>query len=145
MKDEGLSWSRTYPVFGTPKGLSVGRKPGVYRVRAFGEEGLPMPISRLGGVDPLGILHIGKSVDLERRLNDFRRAARGRRSPHKAGVEFAKWRFERVVPISRLYFDYVETTDEPEALRLESVLQNDYRFLLLDRPPLDCTSGRNRD
>jgi hypothetical protein len=34
---------------------------GIYRVRITNPEGIPIPISRIGGIDPDGIMNIGRS------------------------------------------------------------------------------------
>jgi hypothetical protein len=39
------------------------RYPGVYQIRFIDFEGLPIPIPRIGGVDPRGIGYIGSSVN----------------------------------------------------------------------------------
>ena len=64
-------WSDTYLL--TPgHHLEVGRHPGVYRILAFDPQGQPVPICRLNGVDPLGILHVGQSIMLGVRVRTFR-------------------------------------------------------------------------
>ena len=142
MEDESLEWSPAYPLFKTERHLAVMGKPGVYRIRAFTEYGDPLPIGRFAGVDPLGILHIGKSGNLGRRIRSFRQAAQGLKAAHHAGREFCEWRFERLVPPERLRFDCFVTSTEQEALRLERALHQEYRNRFLDRPPLDGTSGQ---
>ena len=144
MKDDSLEWSPAYPLFGAKHHLDVSGKPGVYRIRAFAGDGNPLPIPRANGVDPAGILHIGKSTDLGRRLRFFRQAAEGKKASHHAGREYANWHFEKLVPLEQLRFDYLLTDDETEALDLERRLHEAYRFAYLDRPPLDGTSGQSR-
>jgi len=90
----------------------------------------------------MGILHIGKSKDLGRRIGYFRRAAAGAAAAHKAGREFSEWGFERLLPLGSLCFDYIETPTERDALDLERRVHEDYRRRFLDRPPLDSTSGQ---
>jgi hypothetical protein len=142
MKNENLEWSPAYPLFNTRDHLTVRRKSGVYRVRAFTEHGAPLPIPRFAGVDALGILHIGKASDLGRRIGYFRRAAEGGKAAHNAGHEFFEWHFANLIPPERLRFDYIETSTAQEALKLEHALHVEYRRRFLDRPPLDSTSGR---
>jgi hypothetical protein len=142
MEDESLKWSPAYPLFNSKCHLAVKGKLGVYRIRAFTEYGEPLPICRLGGVDRLGILHIGKSVKLGDRIQMFRRAAEGLKAAHHAGREFYEWRFERLIPHERLHFDYFDTSTGREALSLERALHQEYRNKFLDRPPLDGTSGQ---
>ena len=122
--------------------LGVDSAPGVYRIRAFAVNGEPLNIPRLGGVDSLGILHIGKSVNLRKRILTFRRALDQEKAAHKAGNEFFDWNFSKVVPERLLRFDYIYTDTEPGAVELETRVHRDYRRTYLDRPPLDGTSGR---
>lgn len=145
MGNESPKWSSDYPLFDTKHHLEVSGMPGVYRIRAFTEQGKPLPIPRLGGVDSLGILHIGKSKNLGRRIRMFRQAAEGLKASHHAGLEFFKWKFEQIIPHDKLRFDYFETSTEPEALKLERLLHEEYRKEFFDRPPLDGTSGQTTE
>lgn len=144
MKSDSLKWSLAYPLFGTKHHLEISGKPGVYRIRAFAPDDNPLPIPRANGVDPAGILHIGKSNDLGRRLRFFRQAAEGKKASHHAGREYARWHFEKLVPREQLRFDYLLVNDGTESLALERRLHEEYRFVYLDRPPLDGTSGQSR-
>ena len=111
VEDENLEWSPAHLLFGTKHHLEVMGKPGVYRIRAFTETGDPLPTQRFGGVDQLGILHIGKSVDLGRRIGMLRQAAQGGKASHHAGREYKAWGFEKLVPRKLLRFDYILTPD----------------------------------
>jgi hypothetical protein len=139
---ETVKWSRPYPLFNSTEHLEVSGKPGVYRIRALTHNSESLSIYRLGGIDPEGILHIGKSINLGRRIRTFRQAAEGLKASHHAGLEFFHWGFEKVIPRERLHFDHFETRSEQEALKLEHLLHEEYRKRYLDRPPLDGTSGQ---
>lgn len=145
MGNESLEWSLSRVLFGTKHHLDVMGEPGIYRIRAFTEDGKPLPINRFGGVDRLGILHIGKSVNLGNRIRRFRQAAERLKASHHAGREYAKWRFDKLVPRERLRFDYIVTLTERDALALERELHKAYRTQFFDRPPLDSTSGQSRE
>ena len=112
IENENLKWSPAYPLFNTKHHLELRDKPGVYRIRAFTEHGEPLCIGRFGGVDPHGILHIGKSGNLGTRIRMCRQAAEGLKASHHVGREFSKWHFERLIPRERLRFDYIETSTE---------------------------------
>ena len=142
MGSESIKWSLAYPLFNTKHHLELNGKPGVYRIRVFTEQEEPLPIHRLSEVDPAGILHIGKSINLGVRIRMFRQAAEGLKASHHAGLEFSEWHFERLIPQERLRFDYYKTASEPAALKLERMLHEEYRKKFLDRPPLDGTSGQ---
>jgi hypothetical protein len=141
MKEE-IKWSPVFPLFNSKKHLDAGGKPGVYRIRAFAGSGEALSISRLGGVDPEGILHIGKSKNLGRRIRTFRQAAEGLQAAHHAGCEFYDWDFEKIIPRGRLRYDYAIASTEKDALNLERSLHEEYRKKYFDRPPLDGTSGQ---
>ena len=142
MENKILKWSQDYPVFNNTYNLKMRNKAGVYRIRAFKEHGKPFPIHRLGGVDSLGILHIGKSKNLKNRINFFRQSSEGKNDSHHAGYEFYIWDFKKIIPLNNLRFDYIETPTEQEALRMERLLHKEYREQFFDRPPLDSTSGQ---
>jgi len=138
-----LRWSGTY-LLTSGHHLEVRKRPGVYRIRAFNSQGQAMPVRRLNGLDPLGILHIGQSIKLGVRVRTFRQAAEGLRAPHQAGIQFNYWGFAGIFPLQHLRFDYVLVQSQNEAIRLERQLHEEYRRQYLDRPPLDGTSGQSQ-
>ena len=140
---ENIQWSRAYLLFNSREHLEVSGKPGVYRIRAFNDKGESLSIHRLGGIDTEGILHIGKSSNLGRRIRTFRQAAEGLKASHHAGLEFFHWGFEKVTTQESLRFDHFETGSDQEALKLERFLHEEYRKKYFDRPPLDGTSGQS--
>ena len=50
--------------------------PGVYQVRLVDEDGNPVQIPRFTGTDEEGLIYIGSSVDLGRRLREFENTAK---------------------------------------------------------------------
>jgi hypothetical protein len=145
MGNQGIKWSRDYLLFNSQDHLPLRNKPGVYRIRAFIDHKEPLSINRLGGVDPFGILHIGKSNNLGVRIRAFRQASEGLKASHHAGIEFKAWGFEKLIPRGNLRFDYFLTSTEQEALQCERYLHKEYRDKYLDRPPLDGTSGQSSE
>jgi hypothetical protein len=98
---------------------------------------------RFNGDDSEGILHIGMSGDLFKRLKSFHKGAIRRKFPaHFASSEFIKWKFDDLIPTDHLRFDFIETSGEDAAKALETELHRNYRSKFLDRPPLDGTSGK---
>ena len=136
-----MEWSELHPLR-SGYHLEIGRRAGVYRIRAIDADGRPVSIARVKGTDPDGILHIGQSVNLGVRIRTFRQAAEGLRAPHHAGIEFRRWGFGDRFPLQNLRFDYILVEDGAVALRLERELHEEYRRRYLDRPPLDGTSGQ---
>ena len=139
---QGVRWSGPFRFFNLRpgQGLHVDNRPGVYRIRAFHDDGKAFTIPRLRGIDSLGILHIGKSVDLKRRIREFSRSVEG--TPrHQAGNELYRWRSDRAIPPRCLRYEYYYTATGDDALEEEGQLQKRYRDRYLDRLPLDATSG----
>jgi len=139
-----LSWSESYPLPSSTSRhhLGIQEAAGVYRIRAFDQEGQPAPIARAGGTDPLGILHIGESEQLGIRVRHFRQAAEGLAAQHPAGRRFHRWGFARQFPIARLRFDYARVQGKSEARRLEGRLHEEYSQKYLDLPPLDAQQSK---
>jgi len=135
-----IRWSRPILLFNTQDHLGLKGRPGVYRVRAYKDD-KPQHILRYGGVDRLGILHIGESNNLAVRIRTFRQATEGLKASHHAGCEFYEWRFYRRVLARVLRYDYYLTRTKEGAIKLEALLHRKYRLRFLDRPPLDGTSG----
>ena len=137
-----FDWSGPYPLYPPPhRDLQVDSRPGIYRIRAFGQNRKPLHISRFSGSELLGILHIGESSNLRRRIQEFRHSIEGRWR-HQAGNEFDYWGFSKVVPQVLLRFDYIYVDTKQDAIEIETRLHVEYRNRYLDRPPLDGTSGR---
>jgi len=146
MKSRGAAflWSQAH-LLTSREHLKIGRRPGVYRIRAFDAKGRPLPVARAAGVDSLGILHIGQSKNLGVRLRTFRQAAEGLQAAHHAGNQFHHWGFSRRFPFQHLRFDYVLANSQKEAIEWERELHEEYRRAFLDRPPLDGTSGQSSE
>ncbi|MBI3627957.1 MAG: hypothetical protein HY220_04430 [Candidatus Sungbacteria bacterium] len=120
------SWSKPARLFGTDDHRDVQRRAGVYRIRAFKDDGTPLPIARFAGIDPDGLMHIGKSGNVGTRVRMCRQACEGLKASHSAGKDYCQWNFERILPRMRLYYDYFLTDSESEARRLEAELQETY-------------------
>jgi hypothetical protein len=66
------NWQEISSIKNLTGGLS--RVPGVYKIRLSDSAGRPVPVGRLLGVDRKGVLAIGESVNLARRIKEFYRA-----------------------------------------------------------------------
>jgi hypothetical protein len=136
-----VQWSKPYEAVKESFRQLPPNQPGVYRIRAFNPRGRPMPIRRLAGTDPDGVLHIGQSRNIRARIPQFYRSARTGHGNHHAGNEFYNWAFGKRFPLQDLRFDYALAKDQKEAPGLERQRHEMYRQQYLDRPPLDGTSG----
>jgi hypothetical protein len=144
VKTDKFNWSQAFPldpISDWPTGR-LNDQAGVYRIRAFSKGGTPQSIRRFNGEDPEGLLHIGMSGDLFKRLRSFHKGVIREEFPaHFASSEFVKWGFKKLVPARLLRFDFIATVDNAAARTLETELHRAYRYKFLDRPPLDGTSG----
>ena len=120
----------------------VDSTPGVYRVRIFNTDGKPSPIRRALGVDTDGILDIGESNNLRKRLREFWGCARGKYYPHSAGIEYRKWKLDQHWPLEQLHFDFIHVREKADAEKLELRMIDNYRKQFYDRPPLNKSQGK---
>ncbi|MEO0090556.1 MAG: hypothetical protein ABIK40_03710 [candidate division WOR-3 bacterium] len=63
-------------------------KSAIYKIRLSNHKGKPIAIPRFLKKDKNGILMIGRTKNLKRRLNNFRRAVEKNISPHSEGKKF---------------------------------------------------------
>lgn len=97
--------------------------PGVYRIIVLSKNGKPKPVSRAGGRDQDGVLYIGRSLYLRRRLNTLRRMLfEGVPRGAIAGLTYkASPPIQSVAPPSQLAFRFEHFADcnakERELLR----------------------------
>ena len=107
----------------------IKEEPGVYRIRHADHE-----IGRANGTDDEGILHIGMSKNLRRRVREFYKAATTKKGSHSAGLKYSNYGFGKKFPISSLTCEYVYTS---KARDHEKELHAKYIKTYLDHPPLD--------
>ena len=64
----------------------LSKVPGVYKIRLSDSAGRPIPVGRLLGIDKKGLLAIGESVNLGRRIKEFHNAyTAGKFGRHSVG------------------------------------------------------------
>ena len=135
-------------------GFSSGKVPdtsGVYIIGAVTRAGRPIPLRRLNGTDAAGILCIGKSKDVRRRIREF---VADIRTPgldtayHSAGWNFrAYFRDNPRRGIIRLAEENLEATwkttaRDRHADHLETKLLQAYVKKYQDKPPLNISIKR---
>ena len=64
-------WGKWHEIETIYHDIDILDKKGLYEIRMVDEENNPLPVPRLGGMDPKGIIYIGKSVRLHPRIEDF--------------------------------------------------------------------------
>lgn len=130
----------------------IEEKPGVYIVRYL-EGGLPKHFTRLNGIDEEGILCIGKSVNLRRRIREFVKDIATKGLPekyHSEGWNFRKYFRDNPNPkafkpkIENMEVIWKALSSEDEADNLETELIQDYVMTFQDKPPLNISIKRKR-
>jgi excinuclease UvrABC nuclease subunit len=115
-------------------------KPGVYKLIAFDKKGNIIPINRFIGTDQNGILYIGKSKNLLKRMTKLRR---GIINPEEEKGHIAIRRIKSIKNILnyiditslRISIDYIEFPES--AKEFEKTLLNKYTEEFGERPPLN--------
>ena len=125
-----------------PEGIK--RRPGVYIVHAQTTTGAFQHLPRLLGHDPDGILFIGQSKNVRRRVATLKRAMtirEWRKVPHSEGRTY-RWvpALRKEFPIDRLYVS-VRYTDTPEDQERRQITE--YARRLGEVPPLNLSVGQN--
>jgi len=92
-----LNWSQWYSLYrlAEQKWEIIPESPGVYVIR-WGVEGKSKAIPRAGGVDEEGIIYIGRSKNLRRRIKQFWTNVVGKYAPHIVGITYREYKFHRV-------------------------------------------------
>jgi len=110
----------------------VPRGPGAYQMATN------RPLARAVGVDPLGIIDIGESTNLRKRLKDFMRCAAQRgQEGHMAGWRYSFFRLERYLPLASLRVRWKATQTKAAAYRAECKMLSQYLHRHCELPPLN--------
>ncbi|MBK9034629.1 MAG: hypothetical protein IPL61_25750 [Myxococcales bacterium] len=120
------------------------KAPGVYVVQAK-KRGRLRAIPRAAGVDPDGVLVIGETMHLARRIRSLLKAmsleVTQKSVSHRAGLDYSKghgWDYGRSFPLTDLVVRWWPTNRHKV---LEAGLLERYRWEFLDRPPLNASIG----
>ena len=125
-----------------PERLGMANPPGkggTYVIQVYAGT-TPRAVRRANGDDVLGVLLIGESINLARRINTMRSAMQllddKRSFSHRPGLEYSKgwgYDFARAFEYTTLNVRYWMTRSHAV---LEATLLERYRWEYLDRPPL---------
>jgi len=127
-------------------------KPGVY-VLTYIENGKPKTFSRLNGIDSEGILLIGKTVNLTRRVREFYKdiLSEGLKEKyHSEGWNFRAYFRDNPNPQAiklnpeNVWVHWMLMENEREAYEFETQLIQDYVMTFQDKPPLNISIKRQR-
>lgn len=123
-------WGKWRPIEEIIDDPSLQDKRGVYQVRMVDERNRPLSIHRIAETDPNGIIYIGQSVGLRRRLLDFYRGN------HSGGGMY--WlvfrRLNKVIP-HRLQVRVMASADD----NTETNLIRGYFREFCELPPFNST------
>lgn len=130
----------------------IDEKPGVYVIRYL-EGSTPKHFTRLNGIDEEGILCIGQSKNLRKRIWQFLKDATAEGLSikyHSEGWNFRKYFRDNPNPKAiRLEIENMEVIwkildNEDEAKELETRLIQGYVMRFQDKPPLNISIKRKR-
>jgi len=99
-----------------------------------------MHLQRLKNIDKKGLLYVGHTVDLRRRLREFFRSAYLGKEDHSSGWTFYKYYGNRF-KFENLEFSWSVTT-KTKAKNEEWKYLNQYQRRFFDRPPLNLSLMR---
>lgn len=107
--------------------------PGVYVIA------VNKPLSRVVGVDRIGILYIGEAGGLRRRLSMFYRCASGNKDvAHSAGRHYLHYKIKHYFPLHILKVRWTELKTKEEAKHMEGKLLREYIKHHCELPPLNA-------
>lgn len=112
--------------------VAAPKKPGTYVIAT------DRPLHRAVGKDEDGILTIGESASLHRRMQVFAKCALTHSTPgHISGWRFSFFRFDRTFPFSSLRVRWKTTATKKAAYELEGRMLLRYLQEHLELPPLN--------
>ncbi|UVK96120.1 GIY-YIG nuclease family protein [Pseudomonas atacamensis] len=95
-------------------------------------------IQRVVGIDEYGVLTIGESDNLRRRLSAFMRcASNAGKAGHMAGWRFSYFSFEKVFPLETLWVSWIPTANKAAAYAKEGEMLALYLAQHFELPPLN--------
>jgi len=105
--------------------------PGVYIICA------DRAINRAVGIDEQGILTVGESSNLKRRLSAFVRSAEDEKAGHMAGWRYSYYSFKKAFPLDSLWVSWCPTVDKASAYAKEGEMLGLYLAEHYELPPLN--------
>ena len=120
---------------------SIPSSSGVYQIR-WAVEGKPQVIHRANGDDDSGLLYIGKTKALRKRINTFWKDVINKTEIHTAGYTYFYYSFEKKFKPEQLEVRWTELSED-EIDSFEDELLEDYAGRYLDKPPLNIKLPRH--
>ena len=114
---------------------------GVYKIRLTNSKESPIDIPRFLDKDEDGILEIGNSEDIQRRIKYFRGAAKGKKYPHTAGRRLSSIKkhtsFVKLYNGYKIQYSFKKLQNKNKAMREEERLLKLYFRKFGEVPPLN--------
>jgi hypothetical protein len=95
-------------------------RPGIYLISR------QRPVDRIGGTDPRGVLHVGHTSNLRRRLNLFMGAASGGAHEHSGGRNYHRWGYHLTLAPRgelRVKWELAENPEDAEGRALDAYVE----------------------
>jgi len=134
-----LGWS-SWHLLNKSKFRIVPENAGIYQIR-WAVNGKPQPISRANGIDKRGLLYIGSTKNLRRRIRNLWHSIRSGKRGHTVGRTYVTYNYCRKFKLDQLEVRWA-TLAENEAQTTESRLLGEYVTKYLDKPPLNISVKR---
>jgi hypothetical protein len=135
---ERLDKAQWYPLKTLDRSI-IPSSSGVYQVR-WAVDNKPQPIPRAKDIDEKGILYIGQSGNLRKRIKDFWNGILGE-GTHTSGWTYDFYEFRKKFKPEQLEVQWMEVPKN-EIRELETVLLLEYVSDYLDKPPLNIAIPR---
>ncbi|MBI5587486.1 MAG: hypothetical protein HY889_03860 [Deltaproteobacteria bacterium] len=120
----------------------IPEEPGIYQFRSV-KKGIPIKIQRLKKNDEKGILSIGESGNLKKRIKAFWYSLKNKDySSHAAAWHYLSFGFDKNFPAHSLEFRYKKSGTKSKAIKEECIELLRYRNKFMDGPPLNISRGK---
>jgi len=111
------------------------REKGLYQIRMIDKGNVPISIPRIKGIDPSGILYMGKSIRLRPRIEAFWRGTRSGGFYYRAYRQLRKYKPYKE---HSLQFRVMAVTESDLTAKERGMLQR-YLHRFCELPPLNST------
>lgn len=118
----------------------IPKSSGIYEMR-WAVDNEPRSIPRLNDVDKTGLLYIGKSKNLRRRIRQIQRYVTDQKLRHTAMYTYWYYGFDKKIELNHLQVRWSQVPQN-EIDDWEEELIANYVMRYLDKPPLNINLGR---
>src|SRR4030042_6129007 len=130
-----IKWYRLEEL-GTKKFSDIPNNPGIYFIR-WSRNGKAVPISRLKGMDDMGILYIGSAKKLRRRIQELWRGINGNVEDHTIGKTIIFCKISEVISVNEYEISWEKLETHEKAVGQEWAAIKSYADKFKEPPPLN--------